>query len=456
MVGLPKFYPTNSLLATFGKQATEDRLLGGAGVLVKEFRLWNKQQSMGELANNRYRQIDPTKLTASQILVYLRLATGSSLIENFAQHSEGFREYEFNLRTGGLSFTEDFIEQERYSYDAALDLVVSKKMRTYHTVCPVHTYFMNQFCYNEPVNQVVLGIFPKWNEDADRIDWFFTIAYSSVINQEVMQFLSESFRSDDQILGSYLAKDLNSQKLDHLIPSSILRHESTYSVSASLTNEELTFFKEKTVKFVPSKCKWLQVVGSDATESYRILEVSPGTADLEFQLELKRNTKLDCSQFDFFDTFVGLNFEFTMTDTAEYISYIPKMEVVAYNADSGAVVELGDATPERMFVNVTMPMKEQARLPVFKDVMVMMSVHWTSSKSWDLELTQDLLFQNILYMFKFEPIANVLFAELVASQEAVTRDETLILDASSSYISNMPVLIQRRSLAYDWNCPKVF
>ena len=59
-------------------------------------------------------------------------------------------------------------------------------------------------------------------------------------------------------------------------------------------------------------------------------------------------------------------------------------------------------------------------------------------------------------MFKFEPIANVLFAELVASQEAVTRDETLILDASSSYISNMPILIQRRSLAYDWNCPKVF
>ena len=62
MVGLPKFYPTNSLMATFGKQAAYEELLGPAGVLVKEFRFWNKQQSMGELANNRYRQIDPTKL----------------------------------------------------------------------------------------------------------------------------------------------------------------------------------------------------------------------------------------------------------------------------------------------------------------------------------------------------------------------------------------------------------
>jgi len=67
-----------------------------------------------------------------------------------------------------------------------------------------------------------------------------------------------------------------------------------------------------------------------------------------------------------------------------------------------------------------------------------------------------MLFQNILYMFKFEPIANVLFADLVASQEAVIRGETLILDASNSYISNMPIMMQRRSLAYDWNCPETF
>ena len=49
----------------------------------------------------------------------------------------------------------------------------------------------------------------------------------------------------------------------------------------------------------------------------------------------------------------------------------------------------------------------------------------------------------------------MLFADLVASQTNIIRDETLILDASSSYISNMPEVQQRRSLAYDWACPDI-
>lgn len=95
-----------------------------AGVLVKEFRFWNRQQSMGELSNNRYRQIDPTELSKDDLLVYLRLATGSSLIENFATRSTSAKNYDLGLKKSGLSFVEDFIETERYSYDTKLDLVV--------------------------------------------------------------------------------------------------------------------------------------------------------------------------------------------------------------------------------------------------------------------------------------------------------------------------------------------
>ena len=84
MIGLPKFYPTNSLKATFGKHTSPANSYGSAGVLVKEFRFWNRQQSFGDLSNNRYRQIDPTKLSSDLLLIYLRLATGSHLIENFA------------------------------------------------------------------------------------------------------------------------------------------------------------------------------------------------------------------------------------------------------------------------------------------------------------------------------------------------------------------------------------
>jgi len=58
-----------------------------------------------------------------------------------------------------------------------------------------------------------------------------------------------------------------------------------------------------------------------------------------------------------------------------------------------------------------------------------------------------------MYTLKFEPVANALFADLVASQTTVIKGETLILDASSSYISNMPIAQQRRSLGYEWICP---
>ena len=84
MVGLPKFYPTNSLIASFGKSAAPDKLPGASNVLVKEFRFWNKQLTNFDLENNRYRQVDPTKLDAGFLLVYLRMATGSSLITNSA------------------------------------------------------------------------------------------------------------------------------------------------------------------------------------------------------------------------------------------------------------------------------------------------------------------------------------------------------------------------------------
>ena len=39
MIGLPKFYPTNSLRASFGRQAERNGL---ANFMVKEFRFWNK------------------------------------------------------------------------------------------------------------------------------------------------------------------------------------------------------------------------------------------------------------------------------------------------------------------------------------------------------------------------------------------------------------------------------
>jgi len=126
MVGLPKFYPTNSILACFGKcPSSVSKLPGVSKMLLKEFRFWNKQLTSTELADRRYRSVDPTKLPADYLLVYLRLATGSLLMENFASKNSFYTFDDFKLKTSGLSFVEDYVETEKYSYDSSKDLVVS-------------------------------------------------------------------------------------------------------------------------------------------------------------------------------------------------------------------------------------------------------------------------------------------------------------------------------------------
>ena len=116
------------------------------------------------------------------------------------------------------------------------------------------------------------------------------------------------------------------------------------------------------------------------------------------------------------------------------------MTVVAYNSETDVALVAGDITPTKMHVDVTMPIAEQEKFPVFQDIMIMMTARWTSASYSNLQLDRDIVFQNLLYTIKFEPIANVLFADLVASQTDVIKAETLILDASNSYISNMPVI----------------
>ena len=70
-----------------------------------------------------------------------------------------------------------------------------------------------------------------------------------------------------------------------------------------------------------------------------------------------------------------------MTDTTDYISYKPEIVVEAFdpNAASPTVVNFGDVTPTRMLVDVTLPLGEQEKLPVFQDIMILMTVHWTSA-----------------------------------------------------------------------------
>ena len=113
-------------------------------MLVKEFRFWNRMLERAEIETNRYRQIDTTKLPGEDLLVYLRMATGSTQIGNLAVlNPESPYDDNLSLELINLQFIEDFIEAEKYSYDEELDIVRQFKLRTYHTVCPVHSYYLD-------------------------------------------------------------------------------------------------------------------------------------------------------------------------------------------------------------------------------------------------------------------------------------------------------------------------
>ena len=171
--------------------------------MVKELRFWNKQLTPGEIANYRYRQVDPLEVEAEMLLSYFRLATGSSTIDNFAQRNPSYEFNETNVEMFDLDFVDDFVEQKKYMYDKKEKQVVSQLVRTYHTVCPMYTYFMDQFCYNEPVNKAILAVFPIWEPQSQELNWEMTLLYSSVIDQELVKYLKDDWKTDDIILQDF-------------------------------------------------------------------------------------------------------------------------------------------------------------------------------------------------------------------------------------------------------------
>ena len=71
-------------------------------------------------------------------------------------------------------------------------------------------------------------------------------------------------------------------------------------------------------------------------------------------------------------------------------------------------------------------------------------------------MSKRLTFQNLMYTVKFEPVSNILEANLVSNVNQVIRGETLILDASNSFITNMPINLQEKVLGFEWICPQIF
>lgn len=56
--------------------------------------------------------------------------------------------------------------------------------KNYHALCPPLTYLLGDRCFSEPVNEVVLTVFPRWDQDVTDLVWTFSLEHSNLIALE--------------------------------------------------------------------------------------------------------------------------------------------------------------------------------------------------------------------------------------------------------------------------------
>jgi len=96
-----------------------------------------------------------------------------------------------------------------------------------------------------------------------------------------------------------------------------------------------------------------------------------------------------------------MDFEFILPNSVEYIAVTPKVDTVVAKK------------PDDIIINVTIPKQEQYKLPINQEIKIFMTARWTSSDSaLDVDVGK-LVFQNVIYTFKFEPGEKDLVAKLV-------------------------------------------
>jgi hypothetical protein len=176
-----------------------------------------------------------------------------------------------------------------------------------------------------------------------------------------------------------------------------LRNEGSYTLKASLENQQQTFLHESEINFIPSFCRWFIVKGSDARSGKKTLEVFNGVQDISFILKLQKNSSLDCKGFRFYDKFQNIEFDFLTTNTDKYVENKPEMQWSMYNpslANEQALIEDGkkgegsrdtvDPMADDLQIRVTLPRSEQTKLPPNEDVGIFMTIRWTSDKFSEL------------------------------------------------------------------------
>lgn len=82
--------------------------------------------------------------------------------------------------------------------------MVENQERTYHTVCPLYTYYLDKYCYSQPINKLVLTIFPQWNKSTKELEWELSVMESAAIETAIILSLKVQWRTNDSILRKFL------------------------------------------------------------------------------------------------------------------------------------------------------------------------------------------------------------------------------------------------------------
>ena len=130
-----------------------------------------------------------------------------------------------------------------------------------------------------------MGVFPIWDEDSSTLSWELSLVYSSVINRDIFQFLKETWNTDDIILQDFFEQP-QLVPLSRLVPSGNFRHNAQYHIQVQFTNEQQTFFNSDEIFFVPSKCRWMEIIDGGVQSGFKLYENSPGNSDISFEMEI--------------------------------------------------------------------------------------------------------------------------------------------------------------------------
>lgn len=189
------------------------------------------------------------------------------------------------------------------------------------------TYFFDGNCYNEPVNKVIINIFPWLDSTKKEMMWRLTIEQSQFVSKQVSKYVGVRFTTNDKALNVHLDKayetqmNLNQQPHFYDIPSSWLKQESTYEIEALISDSY--FERHKSITFVPQKCHWFVVEDWDSYDASIVRTEQPGTQDIRFTLQLQKNPRVNCtSGFNYYNKFDFDHFEFNFiahNDRQEYL-----------------------------------------------------------------------------------------------------------------------------------------